>query len=80
MKFPRPSTLHVALPIGQTLALAIPILLVFMGALELVLRVPAVESRLPAPDLGSSFITLGCWRGCPSVLQTYRLRSNTGSR
>jgi hypothetical protein len=58
MKFPRPSTLHVASPIGQTLALAIPILLLFVGALELVFRVPAVESRLPAPNTGSHFATL----------------------
>jgi hypothetical protein len=58
MRFPRPSTLLVALPIGQTFALAAIILLLLMGALELVFRVPAVESRLPAPDTGSNFTTL----------------------
>ena len=54
MKFPRPATLHIVLPIGQTLALAVLIVALIATAAEGIARLPAVESHLPAPSIGSS--------------------------
>jgi hypothetical protein len=62
---PKESTLHLAWPFGQTLALAIIVLLVIVSGLELVFRLPAVESRLPAPSIGSNHEQL--------EIQVYRL-------
>jgi hypothetical protein len=56
LKFPAPeeSTLHLAWPFGQTFALAMIVMLVIVSGLEMVFRLPAVESRLPAPSIGSN--------------------------
>ena len=51
-------TLRLSHPSARTLAWAAIIFVLLVGALELVFRVPAVESRLPAPDTGSNFVTL----------------------
>ncbi len=53
MKFPRPSTLHIEMPIGQTLALAVLILSLLIGALEGLSHLPWVERHLPTA-IGSS--------------------------
>jgi hypothetical protein len=58
-------TLQLSLPFGQTLALAALVLLVIAGAAEFVFRLPAVESRLPAPSIGSDHDQL--------EVQVYRL-------
>lgn len=71
MKFPRPSTLHVVLPIGQTVGLAILILLLLVSLLEVVFRQPAVMSRLPAPSIGSTHEQL--------EIQVYRLHQFAAS-
>jgi hypothetical protein len=65
MKFPRSATLQLSFPLGQTLALAALVLLLIAGAAEFIFRLPAVESRLPAPSIGSDHDQL--------EIQVYRL-------
>lgn len=50
---PRPSTLRLTKPYGQTLLLAAVILLVLVGLVETLSRIEAIQARLPAPSLGS---------------------------
>ena len=67
MKAPTPkeSTLCLSWPFGQTLALAVVVLLLMVSGLEMVFRLPAVESRLPTPSIGSNHEQL--------EIQVYRL-------
>ena len=61
MKFPRPSTLRIELPIGQTVALAVLILSLLIAALEGLSRLPWIDSHTPTaigsshPDLNVKF-------------------------
>lgn len=52
----RPHTLQLSLPAGQTLALAAVLLVVSVVVIEVVLRIPAVQSRLPAPSVRSQYL------------------------
>jgi hypothetical protein len=67
VKFPLPkeNTLRLSWPFGQTLALAIIVLLLIVSGLEMVFRLPIVESRLPVPSIGSNHEQL--------EIQVYRL-------
>jgi hypothetical protein len=51
---PKDGTLRLTWPFGQTFALAMIVMLVIVSGLEMVFRLPAVESRLPAPSIGSN--------------------------
>jgi len=50
---PRPATLRLTRPYGRTLLLAALILVIFVGLLETLSRIEAVQARLPTPSLGS---------------------------
>jgi hypothetical protein len=54
----RTATLHLTQPIGRTLLLTGLILVVLLGTLETVCRIPAVTDSLPAPSIGSNYAAL----------------------
>jgi len=53
----RPRTLTLTPPAGYTLVLAALFVAIYVLLIEAVLRVPAVQSRLPAPSVGSNYIS-----------------------
>jgi hypothetical protein len=53
----RPSTLRLSLPAGYTLVLAAVFVAIYVLLIEAVLRVPAIRSRLPAPSVGSNYLS-----------------------